>query len=94
VELAATGAQVIVSLCGYGVLPLGTPVSPVIAVALDATICKALRSDFDIDGTGGDPRAVAEEVTETVIGVFNGAGTAAEQRGAADFVLNRTAVTM
>jgi altronate dehydratase large subunit len=86
--LAASGAQVIVSLCPSWQAATGSPICPVLAVATDSDTYEALRDDFDVDGSG-DPAAVAEDVLARTVAAFNGEPTAAERRGAQDFALNR-----
>lgn len=86
--LASSGAQVIVSLCGPGQAPTGSPICPVVAVAIDGGMYAALRDDFDVDGSG-DPSVVADDVLARAVAAFNGELTAAELRGAEDFALNR-----
>jgi altronate dehydratase len=99
-ELAARGAQAIVSLCGPGEAPLGFAVCPVIAVSGDRALYDALRDDFDlcaegIDGPDGSAaEAHARRIADLVLATCAGEPTAAERRGATDFVLERLAVTM
>jgi altronate dehydratase len=90
VELAGAGAQVIVSLCGGRDGPLGCAVCPVLAVAEDGDLFEALRDDFDIDGRA----AGGEAIVDRAVATFNGEATAAERRGARDFVLRRLARSM
>lgn len=89
VGLAGAGAQVIVSFRSGWQAPLGNAVAPVIAVAGDADLYSALRDDFD---AGPDIESAA--LLELVIAAFNGERTAAERRGARDFVVRRVARTM
>lgn len=89
VGLAGAGAQVIVSLRAGWQAPLGNAVAPVIAVAGDPELHAALADDFD-----AGPEASPEQLLEQVIGAFNGEPTAAERRGARDFVVRRVARTM
>jgi altronate dehydratase len=86
--LAASGAQVIISLCPPWQAATGSPICPVVAVATDADTYAALRDDFDVDGSG-ESTAVAEAVLARAVAAFNGELTAAERRGAQDFALNR-----
>jgi altronate dehydratase len=90
VELAAAGAQVIVSVRGRGQGPVGFAVCPVLAVAGDPGLYRALRDDFDLDGDAVD----AETIFERAVLAFNGEQTASERRGAHDFVLRRLARSM
>jgi hypothetical protein len=62
---------------------------PVIAVAGDEEIHLALRDDFDLP-----PTATSGDILDVVEAVFSGEQSAAERRGAADFVLRRMARTM
>jgi len=94
VELAAAGMQAIVSLCGPGEPPLGSAICPVIAVARDREMYLALADDFDLGAIEGTHREHAQLIAETVASVCAGEPTAAERRGALDFVLQRLAVTM
>ena len=89
VALAAAGAQVIVSMRARRQAPIGCAIVPVVAVAADDEMFGALRDDFDLG-----PRASVEEILKTAVTVFSGAETAAERRGARDFVLRRMARTM
>lgn len=89
VGLAGAGAQVIVSLRAGWQAPLGNAVAPVIAVAGDPELFRALENDFD-----AGPEASHEALLERVIAAFNGEPTAAERRGARDFVVRRVARTM
>lgn len=88
-ELAAAGAQVIVSIRGRGQGPIGFAVCPVVAVAGDPALYRALRDDFDLEAADG-----AEAIFERAVLTFNGERTAAERRGAHDFVLRRLARSM
>jgi altronate dehydratase len=90
VELAAGGAQVIVSLCGAGQAPVGFAVCPVLAVAEDREWFEVLRDDFDLDG----PAVGSEAIVDRAVAAFNGEQVAAELRGARDFVLRRLARSM
>jgi altronate dehydratase large subunit len=89
VALAAAGAQVIVSLRAPRQAPVSCAIVPVVAVAGDDEIFRALGDDFDLG-----PNSSADEILKTVAAVFSGAETAAERRGARDFVLRRMARTM
>jgi altronate dehydratase len=90
VQLAAAGAQVIVSLRGRGQGAVGFAVCPVLAVAGDPALFRALRDDFDLDGgaAGGDA------IVDRAVATFNGEPTAAERRGARELVLRRLAPSM
>jgi len=92
-DLAAAGAQIIVSWCGAGEGPIGFAVCPVIAVSGDAELYAALRDDFDIDGTG-EPDSVADGIWALAAATFDGRLTASERRGARDFCLRRLTRTM
>lgn len=92
-DLAARGAQIIVSWCGAGEGPVGFVVCPVIAVSGDAELYAALRADFDIDGTG-EPADVADSIWALAAATFDGRLTASERRGARDFCLRRLTRTM
>jgi altronate dehydratase len=93
VELAALGAQMIVSLVADGRAPTSFVACPVLAVTRDPVIGAALRDDFDLV-VGAPPQEAASRIVVEVVSTCNGARTAAETRGAADFVLRRLAVTM
>lgn len=94
VELAGLGAQVIVSLCAGSQAPIGFAVCPVVAVARDPELFAALRDDFDVDATAGDPDVLARSIGDAVAAAAAGDRTAAERRGGDDFVLRRLAMTM
>ena len=87
--LAASGAQVIISLCPPRQAPVGSPVCPVLAVATDSETYAALRNDFDLDASQSDPLELVDTILQLVVRVFNGHLTAAEQRRAHEFALNR-----
>jgi altronate dehydratase len=93
-ELAAMGAQVLVSLLGPGAAPVGFAVAPVIAVATDAATHAALVDDFDLDGSGESAKGTAKRIVDRSLEVLAGRTTAVERNGARDFVLRRLAVTM
>lgn len=86
--LAARGAHAIVSLVGPQGAPTGFAVCPVIAVSQDPDLYLALEDDFDLGPSSGD------EIADVVLAACAGERTAAERRGAQDFVLHRLAMTM
>jgi altronate dehydratase large subunit len=92
-DLAADGAQVIVSWCADGEAPVGFAVCPVIAVAGDSAMYEALTDDFDLDG-GGAADDVADAIISRAVEIFNGEPSASERRGAQDFLLRRLLRTM
>jgi len=92
-DLAAGGAQIIVSWCGPGEGPLGFVICPVIAVSGDAELYAAMHEDFDLDGTG-EPAEAAAAIWERSAETFDGRPTASERRGARDFSLRRLGRTM
>jgi altronate dehydratase large subunit len=94
VQLAALGAQVIVSLCAVYEAPLGFASCPVIAVARDRDTYEALSDDFDLGAFDAPLDEHAVLLADRINEVCRGMPTAAERRGAADFVLDRLAVTM
>ena len=87
--LAASGAQVVISLVPARHAPTGTPISPVLSVATDRLTYEALHDDFDLDGSGADAGALSERIVGLAREVFNGRPTAAERRGAQEFALHR-----
>lgn len=94
VALAGDGAAVIVSLLAGDRVPLGFAVCPVLAVGREPVLLEALRDDFDLDAVGASSPALAARVADAVLRTCDGARTAAERRGARDFVLHRLAMTM
>jgi altronate dehydratase len=94
VELAARGAQIIISLCGPQDAPLGSPVCPVISVAFDAGMYSSLHKDFDIDAVDLTAAEAAAAIRDQLILTQNGQPTSAELRGSGELVLERLAVTM
>ncbi|MHB1570352.1 MAG: UxaA family hydrolase [Solirubrobacteraceae bacterium] len=94
VELAAQGVHAIVSLCGSDEPPLGSAICPLIAVARDPELYLALADDFDVVAADGCHQQQARLIVEAVLAACAGEPTAAERRGALDFVLERRAVTM
>jgi altronate dehydratase len=94
VTLARLGAQLLLGLPPVEEAPLGFAVVPVVAIGRDSDLHRALADDFDLI-LGGEPAAEAAAlVFERLIAHANGEPTAAERRGARDFVLHRLAVTM
>jgi altronate dehydratase large subunit len=94
VTLARLGAQLLLGLPPAGEAPLGFAVVPVVAIGRDSDLHRALADDFDLI-LDGEPVAEATAlVFERLIAYANGEPTAAERRGARDFVLHRLAVTM
>ena len=87
--LAASGAQVLISLVPARHAPTGTPISPVVSVATDGQTYQALHDDFDLDGSAEDPATVAERISGLAREVFNGRPTTSERRGAQEFALHR-----
>jgi len=92
-ELAARGAQVLVSWCPAGEAPRGFAVCPVVAVAADDDELAAMPDDFDLSG-GASPDVVAGEVLDLVRSVFCGEQSASERRGAREFELRRLTRSM
>jgi altronate dehydratase len=94
VTLARLGAQLLLGLPPAEEAPLGFAVVPVVAIGRDSDLHRALADDFDLI-LGGEPAAEAAAlVFERLVAHANGDPTAAERRGARDFVLHRLAVTM
>jgi altronate dehydratase large subunit len=91
VELAVAGAQIIVSLPAVGQAPSGFAVCPVVAVARDPDLHRALADDFDVEAYDDD--AAVEPIVQAVLRAC-AEPTAAERRGANDFVLHRLSMTM
>jgi altronate dehydratase len=91
VTLAGQGATLLLSLPAVEEAPLGFAVVPVVAVGRDSELHRALADDFDVPPAA---RPSAELVFDRLIAHANGEPTAAELRGARDFVLHRLAVTM
>jgi altronate dehydratase large subunit len=95
VALAQAGAQLIVSLPAPEEAPIGFAVCPVVALARDSALHFALRDDFDLlANPAEDDEALAERIVDQLLRHAAGEPTAAERRGARDFVLHRLAVTM
>lgn len=93
-ELAAQGAQVIVSLVEAEQAPVGFALCPVLAVSCGGELHAALAGDFDVVPDGRDDRVCAHAILDRVEATFDGSPTAAEVRGAGEFSLRRLAVTM
>jgi altronate dehydratase large subunit len=87
--LAASGAQVVISLRPPLGAPIGFPLCPVVAVAGDARTYSALSVDFDMDGSSHGPDALGDMLWSMAQEVFNGELTASERRGAREFALQR-----
>jgi altronate dehydratase len=94
VTLAGLGARLLLSLPPAEEAPLGFAVVPVVAVGRDSDLHRALADDFDLILDDGATPEAAALVFARLIAHANGEETAAEQRGARDFVLHRLAVTM
>jgi altronate dehydratase len=92
-ELAVSGAQLIVSRPGDDEAPMGFAVVPVLAVAADSSLHRALADDFDLAAPSGD-QGLAPLILDGVREHAAGKPTSAERRGARDFVLRRLAMTM
>jgi len=82
--LAAAGAQILVHVTADGV-PTGHPVAPVVKVTGDAETAAALPEDVDLDVNDAD----ADDLRELVVGVADGAPSAAETHGLTAFALTR-----
>jgi len=93
-ELAAAGAQVIVSLVPEEQAPVGFALCPVIAVAADGDLHAALTDDFDVVPGPRAVAAVAREILDHAGRAFDGEPTCAERRGSREFVLRRLAMTL
>jgi altronate dehydratase len=94
VTLARLGAQLLLSLPPAEEAPLGFAVVPVVAVGRDSDLHRALADDFDLILAGEPPAEAAALVFDRLLAHAGGEETAAERRGARDFVLHRLAVTM
>ena len=92
-ELAAEGAQILVSYCRPGDAPRGFAICPVVSVAGDAASYAALPDDFDLSISAGIWKR-ADDLVQLLRDVFNGAPTAAERRGAREFELRRLTRSM
>lgn len=86
---AAAGAQVIVSFPALDEAPAGFAVCPVIAVSGLSPLHQALTDDFDLAED-----VPVERLWRTVVNVFSGVRTAAEQRQSDDFPLARLSRSM
>lgn len=94
VTLAGLGAQLVLSLPGPDDAPIGFAAVPVVAVGRGSDLHRALADDFDLAIDEGSPVDAAEPVFQQLLAHAEGEPTAAERRGARDFVLHRLAVTM
>jgi altronate dehydratase len=94
VTLARLGAQLLLGLPPAEEAPLGFAVVPVVAIGRDSDLHRALADDFDLILGGESAALAAALVFERLLAHANGEPTAAERRGARDFVLHRLAVTM
>ena len=78
---AAAGAQVIIFTTGRGT-PVGFPILPVIKVATNSKLFKAMSDDMDLNAgrvvEGMSIRTVGEELNELLTRVVNGEKTKAE----------------
>lgn len=92
--LAAAGAGVIVSLLVGDRAPMGAGACPLLAVGRDHSLFEALRDDFDMAADGPPTPELAAHVADAAVRACAGEATAAERRGAHDFVLRRLAITM
>jgi altronate dehydratase len=94
VTLAGQGARLLLSLPPAEEAPLGFAVVPVVAIGRDSDLHRALADDFDLILGDGATAEAMHLVSEQLFAHANGEPTAAERRGARDFVLHRLAVTM
>ncbi|MGV1047238.1 MAG: UxaA family hydrolase [Solirubrobacterales bacterium] len=94
VTLAGLGVHLLVNLPGPDEAPIGFAAAPVVAVGRDFDLHRALADDFDVQLGEESSQAAAELVFERLLTHAGGEATAAERRGARDFVLQRLAVTM
>jgi len=94
VEVAAMGAQVILSFATRRNMPTGFAVCPVFSVTDDQKLYDALEYDFDMLIDVENIEASATTVVERLIDTFNGFLTAAEKRQSFDFALPRLARSM
>lgn len=94
-ELAARGAQIIISRPPEHEAPMGFATCPVLSIARGGDLHTALAEDFDLPlSQEQQPSVIAASIADRLAAVAAGAATAAEQRGAGDFVLSRLAMTM
>lgn len=93
-ELAAAGAQVIVSVLAADQAPTGFALCPVIAVGIGGDLHEALATDFDSIAGNREAGEVAREALDQAEACFNGELCQAELRGSREFVLRRLSVTM
>jgi altronate dehydratase large subunit len=84
VALACAGAQVVVSFPDVDDAPTGFPVCPVLTVAGDGELHRAIAADFDLDET-----ATADELWGRVLDVARGEQTVSERLDSTAFVLDR-----
>lgn len=88
--LAVAGAQIMFFSTGRGT-PAGFPGVPVVKVASNSRVFKAMRDDMDVDAgvmVDGTPReAVRDEMIELMARVINGEPTQAERNGMEVFTL-------
>lgn len=94
VTLAGLGAQLLLGLPAAAEAPLGFATVPVVAVGRDCELHRALADDFDLILAEKLDSKAAALVFERLLLHAGGEPTAAERRGARDFVLHRLAVTM
>jgi altronate dehydratase large subunit len=98
-DLAARGAQVIVSWSGTDDGAHGFGICPVISVSGDSEMYSLMPDDFDFeldrdaDGTAAAVE-VARSIWERTIETFNGRSTATERRGSGEFLLRRLTRSM
>ena len=89
VAFAAAGAHVIVSFPQPNEAPVGFSVCPVISVAGQSDLHRALLSDFDLSEDDG-----VDSLWATTLDVLRGRHSAAETRQSRMFALERTAMSM
>jgi len=93
-DLAAAGAQVIVSLLGPNETAMGFPICPVVSVTGDRDLYEAMPQEFDLLASGLGDTDVATSIWRVVVEAFNGLETATERRGASDLLLRRLSRSM
>ncbi len=89
VALVAAGSQVIVAFPALDQVATGFPTCPVVAVAGESPLQRALAADFDVQAD-----ATAPEIWSAVCAAFAGAPCAAERQGRSAFALPRLAMTL